>query len=109
MTQAGRYLVGNLRLREGSHLKGTPGRTILAHSAAGTLHFCAAAATSIRRAVAPPRRRYSCEERMVWLPVAFIVTWVVSLMTAPPSKEMQDFVDSIRIPKGAVIDAEATH
>ena len=34
------------------------------------------------------------------LPVAFIVTWVVSLMTAPPSKEMQDFVDSIRVPKG---------
>jgi cation/acetate symporter len=34
------------------------------------------------------------------LPVAFIVTWVVSLMTTPPSKEMQDFVDSIRVPKG---------
>jgi cation/acetate symporter len=34
------------------------------------------------------------------LPVAFLVTWVVSLMTAPPSKEMQDFVDSIRTPKG---------
>jgi cation/acetate symporter len=34
------------------------------------------------------------------MPVAFIVTWAVSLMTAPPSKEMQDFVDSIRTPKG---------
>jgi cation/acetate symporter len=34
------------------------------------------------------------------MPVAFIVTWVVSLMTTPPSKEMQDFVDSIRTPKG---------
>jgi cation/acetate symporter len=34
------------------------------------------------------------------LPVAFIVTWAVSLMTAPPSREMQDFVDSIRTPKG---------
>jgi cation/acetate symporter len=34
------------------------------------------------------------------LPVAFIVTWVVSLMTQAPSKEMQDFVDSIRVPKG---------
>jgi cation/acetate symporter len=34
------------------------------------------------------------------LPLAFLVTWVVSLMTAPPSKEMQDFVDSIRVPKG---------
>ena len=36
------------------------------------------------------------------MPVAFIVTWVVSLVTAPPSKEMQDFVDSIRVPKGEV-------
>ena len=34
------------------------------------------------------------------LPVAFIVTIVVSLMTEAPSKEMQDFVDSIRVPKG---------
>ena len=34
------------------------------------------------------------------LPLAFLVTWAVSLMTAPPSKEMQDFVDSIRVPKG---------
>jgi cation/acetate symporter len=42
------------------------------------------------------------------LPVAFIVTYVVSLMTTPPSKEMQDFVDSIRTPAGAV-KAEAAH
>ena len=34
------------------------------------------------------------------LPVAFIVTIVVSLMTEAPSKEMQAFIDSIRIPKG---------
>jgi cation/acetate symporter len=34
------------------------------------------------------------------LPVAFIVTIVVSLMTQAPSKEMQEFVDSIRVPKG---------
>jgi cation/acetate symporter len=34
------------------------------------------------------------------LPLAFVVTWIVSLMTAPPSQEMQDFVDSIRVPKG---------
>jgi cation/acetate symporter len=39
------------------------------------------------------------------LPVAFIVTYVVSLMTPEPSKEMQDFVDSIRTPKGAVLGA----
>jgi cation/acetate symporter len=36
------------------------------------------------------------------LPVAFLVTWVVSLMTAPPSREMQDFIDSIRTPKGEI-------
>jgi cation/acetate symporter len=34
------------------------------------------------------------------LPVAFIVTIVVSLMTQAPSREMQEFVDSIRVPKG---------
>ena len=44
------------------------------------------------------------------LPAAFIVTWVVSLMTTPPSKEMQDFVDSIRVPKGDIAWAKgATH
>jgi len=37
--------------------------------------------------------------------VAFVVTWVVSLMTPEPSKEMQDFVDSIRTPGGAVVAA----
>jgi cation/acetate symporter len=34
------------------------------------------------------------------LPVAFIVTIVVTLMTAAPSKEMQDLVDAVRIPRG---------
>ena len=44
------------------------------------------------------------------LPVAFIVTIVVSLMTREPSKEMQEFVDSIRMPKGDVAWAKgATH
>ncbi|MDP2377195.1 MAG: cation acetate symporter, partial [Reyranella sp.] len=37
------------------------------------------------------------------LPVAFVVTYVVSLMTPEPSKEMQNFVDSIRTPGGAVV------
>jgi cation/acetate symporter len=37
------------------------------------------------------------------LPVAFAVTWIVSLMTPAPSKEMQNFVDSIRTPGGAVL------
>jgi cation/acetate symporter len=36
------------------------------------------------------------------IPSAFIVTFVVSLMTPAPSKEMQDFIDSIRVPKGDV-------
>ena len=33
----GRYLVQGLRLRAGSHIRGTPGRTILAHGGPGTL------------------------------------------------------------------------
>jgi cation/acetate symporter len=37
------------------------------------------------------------------IPVAFVVTWVVSLFTTAPSKEMQDFVEQIRIPKGGPI------
>jgi cation/acetate symporter len=43
------------------------------------------------------------------LPVAFIVTYVVSLMTAPPSKEMQEFIDSVRVPKGDVAWATKAH
>jgi cation/acetate symporter len=35
------------------------------------------------------------------IPLGFIVNYVVSRMTAPPSQEMQDFVESVRIPKGA--------
>jgi cation/acetate symporter len=37
------------------------------------------------------------------LPIAFVVTWAVSLMTPAPSQEMQDFVDSIRVPKGGTV------
>lgn len=36
------------------------------------------------------------------IPAAFIVTYVVSLMTPAPSKAMQDFIDSIRTPRGTV-------
>jgi cation/acetate symporter len=43
------------------------------------------------------------------MPVAFIVTWAVSLMTTPPSKEMQDFVDSIRTPKGDLAWVRGSH
>ena len=41
------------------------------------------------------------------LPVAFIVTWIVSLLTPAPSKDMQDFIDSIRVPRGEVRLANA--
>ncbi|PJI43569.1 sodium:solute symporter family protein [Ferrovibrio sp.] len=41
------------------------------------------------------------------IPAAFIVTYVVSLMTTAPTKEMQDFIDSIRVPKGGVKLASA--
>ncbi len=40
------------------------------------------------------------------IPTAFIVTYVVSLMTPAPSKEMQDFIDAIRIPKGQTLMEE---
>jgi cation/acetate symporter len=40
------------------------------------------------------------------LPVNLIVTVVVSLVTPAPSKEMQDFIDNVRIPKGETLMAE---
>ncbi|MDH5752686.1 MAG: cation acetate symporter [Deltaproteobacteria bacterium] len=40
---------------------------------------------------------------MFGIPAAFLTTVVVSLMTPEPSKEMQDFVDQMRIPKGDVM------
>ncbi|MFQ3623262.1 MAG: sodium:solute symporter family protein [Acetobacteraceae bacterium] len=36
------------------------------------------------------------------VPLAFLVTYAVSQITAAPSQAMQDFVESIRIPKGGV-------
>lgn len=45
-------------------------------------------------------RNISCG--LFGIPAAFLVTYVVSLMTAAPTKEMQDFIDSIRVPKGGV-------
>jgi len=42
------------------------------------------------------------------IPVAFIVTYLVSLVTPAPSKQMQDFVDSIRIPTGDVLDVDGS-
>ncbi len=36
------------------------------------------------------------------IPVAFVATLLVSLVTPPPSPNMQDFIDSIRTPRGCV-------
>ena len=40
------------------------------------------------------------------IPVGFVVTYVVSLMTPAPSQEMQDFVDELRIPRGPTLMVE---
>ncbi len=40
------------------------------------------------------------------LPVGFITMWLVSKFTPSASKELQDFVESVRYPKGAVRVAE---
>jgi len=45
-------------------------------------------------------RNISCG--LFGIPMAFIVTYVVSLMTEEPSQEMQDFIESIRVPTGSV-------
>jgi cation/acetate symporter len=50
-------------------------------------------------------RNISCA--LFGMPVAFIVTYVVSMMTPAPSQQMQDFVDSIRVPRGAVASTGA--
>lgn len=40
------------------------------------------------------------------LPVGFITIWLVSKFTPAPPQEMQDFVESVRYPKGAVVTSE---
>ncbi len=42
------------------------------------------------------------------LPVGFIVMYVVSLMTPEPSKQMQEFIDACRRPKGQTLMEEKT-
>jgi cation/acetate symporter len=42
------------------------------------------------------------------LPLGFLVIYVVSMMTAAPSKAMQDFVDACRRPKGKTLMEEKT-
>lgn len=41
------------------------------------------------------------------IPVGFIVAWVVSLMTPAPSREMQQFIEELRIPRGETLMADA--
>jgi cation/acetate symporter len=40
------------------------------------------------------------------LPVGFAVMYVVSMMTPAPSKEMMDFIDEIRLPRGETMMKE---
>lgn len=40
------------------------------------------------------------------IPAGFLATYIVSLMTPAPSKEMQDFIDAIRVPKGDTLMQE---
>jgi cation/acetate symporter len=40
---------------------------------------------------------------LLGMPFGFLVTYVVSLMTEAPSKEMQNFIDEIRKPRGRTI------
>lgn len=41
------------------------------------------------------------------IPLGFIIIWVVSRLTTPPPKEMLEFIDNVRIPKGS--GAAAVH
>lgn len=40
------------------------------------------------------------------IPLGFITIYVVSRLTTPPSQELQDFVESVRIPRGAAREHE---
>ncbi|MDX6752212.1 sodium:solute symporter family protein [Geminicoccaceae bacterium 1502E] len=40
------------------------------------------------------------------IPVGFAVCWIVSLMTTPPSREMQAFIEALRVPRGGVMVAD---
>ena len=45
---------------------------------------------------------------LLGMPLGFLVIYVVSLMTKAPSKEMQDFIDEIRKPRGRTVLEEKT-
>jgi cation/acetate symporter len=61
------------------------------------------------RQVAWPFGLNSISVGIFGIPTAFLVTIIVSKLTTPPPQEMQDFIDSIRVPSGAVkmADGEA--
>ncbi|HZD25115.1 MAG TPA: cation acetate symporter, partial [Alphaproteobacteria bacterium] len=40
------------------------------------------------------------------MPLGFLAIWLVSLRTPAPSREMQDFVDSVRTPRGPTLMEE---
>jgi cation/acetate symporter len=42
------------------------------------------------------------------LPVGFVVMVLVSMFTKEPSRELQDFIEEIRIPKGKTVMEEKT-
>jgi cation/acetate symporter len=46
---------------------------------------------------------------LLGMPLGFLVIYVVSLMTKPPSAEMQAFVDEIRKPRGRTVLEEKTN
>jgi cation/acetate symporter len=41
------------------------------------------------------------------IPVGFIVAWAVSLMTPAPSRELRQFIEELRIPRGEALMADA--
>jgi cation/acetate symporter len=85
----------------------------------GELQAAVAAATdeAAKTAAQAALDKFSAAEAKWWginniscalfgLPVSLAVTVVVSLLTPAPSKEMQDFIDNVRIPKGETLMAE---
>jgi cation/acetate symporter len=43
------------------------------------------------------------------LPVGFLVIWIVSLLTEPPPRAIQEFVTDVRYPQGDKIRAAASN
>ena len=85
----------------------------------GELQAAVAAATDETRAAAETALSVEAQKHAKWwgvsnisaglfgIPIGFVVMIVVSYLTPAPSKEMQDFIDSVRIPKGRMVMAEA--